>query len=84
VLWLTFELGVVSASMARLRGVRRPRAAKWGVLVPPLIRLPAAPIPASLGVASDRVCMSTDVSAVWAEQKMHVLQCAPFGSVGVA
>ena len=61
---LTFELGVVSASTARLRGVRRPRAAKWGVLVPPLIRLPAAPMPASLGVASDRVCKSTAASVV--------------------
>lgn len=64
-LCLTFELGVVSASMARPRGVRRPRAANWGVLVPPLIRLPAAPIPASLGVASDRVCRSTQASASW-------------------
>jgi hypothetical protein len=67
-LWLTFELGVVSTSMARLRGVRRPRAANWGVLVPPLIRLPAAaavPIPASLGVASDRPCKSTAATLFW-------------------
>lgn len=51
----TLEFGVVSTSVARLRGVRRPRA-NCGVLVPPLTRLPAAPapMPASLGVASDR------------------------------
>lgn len=54
----TLEFGVVSTSVTLPRGVRRPRA-NCGVLVPPLMRLPAAPaapMPASLGVASDRAC----------------------------